>query len=269
MRYPDIDHVAALVAEVAAEEMVPRFRALADGEVREKGPGDVVTIVDELCEERLTRGLADLLPGSVVVGEEAAAADDRVIDRLDGDDPVWIIDPLDGTRNFADGKAAFVSMVALVHGGELIGAWIHDPNAGLTAVAERGAGAWISGRRLAVARGGPLDGLSGAFAKPARGPRREAAERLGKALRHDERITSAGLTYIELASGQLDIGLFSRLWPWDHAPGVLIYREAGGFEALTPSGTRYTPRRRDGALLCASDDETWRRISGLIDDLAL
>ncbi|MEQ8965225.1 MAG: inositol monophosphatase [Azospirillaceae bacterium] len=269
MHYPEIDRVAALVAEVAAEEMVPRFRALEHGDVREKGPGDVVTIVDEICEARLTEGLSDMLPGSVVVGEEAAAADERVIDRLDGEDPVWIIDPLDGTRNFADGKEAFVSMVALAHGGELVGAWIHDPIKGETAVAERGAGAFMAGRRLAVAEARPIDAMAGAFGKPARGPRREAADRLGKAMRHDERITSAGLTYIELAAGRLDVGLFSRLWPWDHAPGVLLHREAGGHDGLTPSGTRYSPRHREGALLCAADAETWGRVRDLIADLAL
>ena len=101
---PGLRDIADLLAEVARVEIVPRFRALAHGDWREKGPGDIVTIADERTEAALAPRLQALLPGSVVLGEEAAAKDPSLFDLLSGDHPVWIIDPIDGTANFAEGK---------------------------------------------------------------------------------------------------------------------------------------------------------------------
>ncbi len=148
MKSPDVNKVAALIAEVAATEIQPRFRKLAAHEQREKGPGDIVTIADERAEAALTPRLMELLPGSIVIGEEAAAKDPKLVERLLHDQVAWIVDPVDGTANFAEGKPDFVSMVALVRGDELIGSWIHLPMTGHTAIAERGAGATYDGARI-------------------------------------------------------------------------------------------------------------------------
>src|SRR5713226_9430960 len=101
----DSETVERLIAEIAAEEVMPRFEKLEAGDVSEKSPGDLVTIADVATEHRLTPALIDLLPGSLVVGEEAAAAEPAVLGRLDGDDPVWRVDPIDGTVNYAAGIA--------------------------------------------------------------------------------------------------------------------------------------------------------------------
>ena len=136
MKSPDVDKVAALIAEVAATEIQPRFRKLAAHEQREKGPGDIVTIADERAEAAMTPRLMALAPGSIVIGEEAAAKDPKLVERLLHDQVAWIVDPVDGTANFAEGKEEFVSMVALVRGDELIASWIHLPNTGATMIAE-------------------------------------------------------------------------------------------------------------------------------------
>src|SRR5919108_1322934 len=146
----DVNAVAALIAEVAAEEIQPRFRNLATHEQREKAPGDIVTIADERAEAALTPRLIDLVPGSIVIGEEAAAKDPELVRRLSKDQVAWIVDPVDGTANFAEGKAVFCSMVALVRGDELIASWIHLPTTGQTAIAERGAGATFDGARIPI-----------------------------------------------------------------------------------------------------------------------
>ena len=127
---PDIDRITRLVEEVAAEEIVPRFRALADGEIRRKKGGDLVTVADEATETRLGAALGELLPGSTMVGEEAAARDSGVLDRLSEDRPIWIIDPVDGTGNFAKGAEPFALMLAFLSRGEVLAAWIHLPLAG-------------------------------------------------------------------------------------------------------------------------------------------
>src|SRR4051794_37822449 len=95
-----IDRVTALIEEAAAAEIAPRFGKLVAGDIREKGPNDLVTVADVAMERRLPPALAGLLPGSTVVGEEAVSDDAQIHDRLDGTDPVWVIDPVDGTTNF-------------------------------------------------------------------------------------------------------------------------------------------------------------------------
>ena len=112
----DLDRLAAIVAETAASDIMPHFRQLAARDIRDKAPGDLVTIADEAAETTLTRRLADLLPGSLVVGEEATAADPSILNRLSTDEPVWIIDPVDGTTNFAAGLPIFAVIVGLAQG---------------------------------------------------------------------------------------------------------------------------------------------------------
>src|ERR1700749_789466 len=101
--------------ETAAAELVPRFRALAQHEIRLKRPGDFVTVADELSEQRLAAGLAKILPGGPGVGGEAVEKDPglvRLIDRRG--EACWVVDPLDGTGNFAAGRERFAMIVCLV-----------------------------------------------------------------------------------------------------------------------------------------------------------
>ncbi|HEY9538637.1 MAG TPA: inositol monophosphatase family protein, partial [Kiloniellaceae bacterium] len=147
----DLAKVTALIEEIAAEDVLPRFQALAAHEIHEKAAGEVVTVVDVAVEKRLTARLTDLLPGSLVVGEEAVHAEPALMDQLASDAPVWILDPIDGTRNFAHGRPVFAIMVALAQGGESIAGWILEPVSGRFGIAERGAGAWMGGRRLQAA----------------------------------------------------------------------------------------------------------------------
>ncbi len=128
--------------------MLPRFRHLATDEINEKSPGDLVTVADQESERALTHGLTALLPGSTVVGEEAVAADPRILDRLGDGGAVWIVDPVDGTNNFAAGKTPFAVMVALVRDGEPVAGWILDVVGDRLTVAEAGSGAYLDGVRV-------------------------------------------------------------------------------------------------------------------------
>ena len=249
---PDADKVARLLAEIAAEEVMPYFERLGRDDIREKKPGDLVTIADVATERRLTPLLRDLLPGSLVVGEEAVAADPGVLGALAGDTPVWLLDPIDGTANFATGKPIFAVMAALVCGGETVMGWIHDPVLQRTASAVRGEGAWRDGERLHVA--------------PATGSRRLGNRRLmrrlgerGDLLDEAFEYRCAGYEYTLLASGGAQCALYNRLHPWDHAPGHLLHREAGGYSARL-DGTPYLPRDATPGLLLAPDEASWKTL---------
>lgn len=258
----DPQAVSDLIAEIAAEEIVPRFRALRDHEVREKESGELVTVADDAVEHALTRRLRDVVPGSSVVGEEAAAHDPGLLARLDEAAPVWTVDPIDGTTNFASGKPVFAVMVALVRGGETLAGWIHDPVAARMLTAEHGSGAWLDGTRLKVATSRLPSDMRGTlhastYARP------EIARRVR---RHRDRVCAirslrcAGHEYLRLAEGHMHFSLFTRLMPWDHAPGCLIHTEAGGV-ARTLDGAPYraTSHRASGLLL-APDEGSWEAL---------
>ncbi|HUL10310.1 MAG TPA: inositol monophosphatase [Candidatus Acidoferrum sp.] len=264
---PDTDRVTRLIEEAAAAEIMPRFRQLAAGDVREKAPGDLVTVADEAVEARLAPLLTSLVPGSIVVGEEGAASDPSLLNRLLDDQPLWIIDPVDGTNNFAEGKPAFAVMVALARGRDVLAAWIHDPVAVRTAVAAAGEGAWLGDRRLRVASAPAVPGdmtgvlLSGFFGNRELSRKIDARRNRVRAIRSAR---CAGIEYLRLAAGDMHFSLFTKLMPWDHAPGVLLHREAGGHAAYLEGGAYEPAAIKRSGLLLAPDPDSWQRLHTLL-----
>ncbi|MCP5433528.1 MAG: inositol monophosphatase [Alphaproteobacteria bacterium] len=265
-----IEPVADRIRAVAAEVILPLHRNLTDEQIRFKGHNDPVTEADEESERRLTRELRALLPGSLVVGEEAVAADPAVLDRLMEPNPVWIIDPLDGTGNFARGSDVFAVMVALVEAGETRAGWIYAPVSGRMLTAELGGGAHLDGRLIAKDRAArPLGALIGAVHTrylPAE-PRRAVEARLARFARNAE-LYCAGLTYLGLAAGSYDHALFWRAKPWDHAAGALALAEMGGRTAFLEEDP-YAPLARDRVgLLSVRNGERWREIRDALFETA-
>ena len=265
MRAVDPAKLVAALEEVAAEEITPRFRNLKAGDVTDKGGGDFVTRADEESERRLTQMLTALLPGSVVVGEEAAHADPDIVLRIAGEAPVWIIDPLDGTNNFAAGNDLFAVMAALVIRGRSVLGAIHMPTRGETAVGELDGGAFMNGRRLKTAAPRPVGQMRASihtqYLPETVKPRmKEAAARFGS----NEEVYCAGRVYASLAEGAIDGALFWRTKPWDHAMGTLILREAGGADGFA-DGSAYKPTDRGRyGLVAASGPETLNQIRAVL-----
>ncbi len=259
--------VAALLRDAARAEILPRFRRLGDGAVRTKsGPLDLVTDADEAAERVIEAGLAARFPGCLVVGEEAAASDPRLLSRLGAADLAFVVDPVDGTANFAAGLPLFGCMAAAIIRGEVVAGWIHDPLGDDTAMALRGEGAWTedgaSGARrdLRVAAPVPVGRMVAAVSwgfmpeplrsqVPARLPRLAAALSL-RCAAHEYRLA---------AGGHAHALVYNRMLPWDHAPGWLIHREAGGHAARF-DGTPYSPLVHQGGLICAPDEASWQAV---------
>lgn len=236
----DAQRVAELMRETAAAELLPRFRNLAAGDVREKRPGDVVTVADVASEQRLALGLAKILPGVPVVGEEAVEQDPGLVDLIGRPgESCWVVDPLDGTSNFANGFDRFAMIISLIADRETVGGWILDVPNDRMAVAAKGQGVTLDGRPGAGRPGErPLLGLVA--------PRvhREFDKQLSEAQRRRlgplSTLKCAGREYVEMLSGTYDFNLYRRTKPWDHAAGALMMREAGG-QAIRLKGTPYRP----------------------------
>lgn len=256
------DRVAAILAGVARREILPRFRHLAPEAIRQKaGPHDLVTEADEAAERALAADLEGLVPGAAFVGEEGVAADPGRLAALAGPGPVWVADPVDGTRSFVEGRESFAILLALVINGETRMGWIHEPASGRTVWAAAGQGAWTGdGQRLTVAPAAPLGTMTARLT----GRRAKRAKAHIAGLQH---YGSAAHIYLALADGDLHAACFHRLNPWDHAAGVLVHAEAGGHSAMLEPGRspyRPLPRRDPGAVLLAPDAASWEALARLV-----
>ncbi|MFJ8691323.1 inositol monophosphatase family protein [Streptomyces roseolilacinus] len=223
--------VEGAVRAAAADEVMPRWRQLAAHEVDEKsGPHDLVTIADREAETRLTGSLTALLPGSVVVGEEGVHADPGVYDAVRGDAPVWIVDPVDGTRQFVHGEPGFCTLVALARHGRLLASWTYAPALGEMAVAVRGGGARLNGETLLAGAPEPDAALRVATAHPDYTTPAQKRALRGLAVEGvaPRPCGSAGLEYLAVARGACDAVAFTWEYAWDHAAGLLLVTEAGG-----------------------------------------
>lgn len=253
---PDSETVEALIREVTAAEIMPRFDALADEEHWEKRPGSIVTAADMAAEAFLARELPRLLDGSVVVGEEMVEEDPTILDLLDGDAPVWVLDPVDGTSNFAKGSPDFGVMVALVLRREVISGWIFRPTEHAMYVAERGAGAFRNGERLSVATApGELSALEGSL-----GGRVRRETDLPKLLGRVTATRCIAVDYCSLATGKIHFAHYRGTRVWDHAPGFLLHMEAGGFSRCLDGAEYRLGLPGEGGLLLTADEATWENL---------
>jgi len=247
------DAVLELMTEVAKRYVRPRFRSLASHEIMEKSPGDLVTVADREAEVAITAALQADDPGVLVVGEEAVAADPGLLTQLAQADHAWVVDPIDGTRNFVRGSVDYAVMVAEIGGGEVQRGWILQPEHGVAYSARRGHGLWSSGR--------PVCGVLA----PGDGPWRGRAARLAQR-GHTETFDigasawCCGVDYPDLAMGRTDFLIYTRSMPWDHAPGSLFVTERGGVVRGSDGGD-YCPVEARGGILAAAHPRIWDTVA--------
>ncbi len=262
-----IEDVIRLLREVSQVEIMPRFKHLVAGDVRTKsGPLDPVTVADEAAELALSAGLRALFPGDDVLGEEAVSADFSLLGRLKQPGRVWIIDPIDGTANFAAELPLFGVMAALVEEDRILAGFIHDPVSDDTAVATLGGGAWMvtprgARRPLRVAAPVPVRQMVGSMSwrymeEPLRSHVLHRLDRMAAVTDY----RCAAHQYRMLAGGHCHAQMFRKLLPWDHAAGFLLHQEAGGYGRRF-DGSAYTPSNIGGGLLLTPDAASWEELA--------
>ena len=258
--------VADILRTTAQAEILPRFRNLSADAIRTKSSQlDLVTDADEAAERVIEAELLRRFPGAIVIGEEGVSRNAGLLDGLGDADLAFILDPVDGTLNFASGLPLFGVMAAVVTKGEIVCGVILDPISDDWAMAARGEGAWIQRRDgstspLQVASPVPLSQMAGnvSWRYLPEDLRPVVTGNLPKvAMAADLRC--AAHTYRQIAAGYLHFSFSSSVMPWDHAAGWLIHREAGGYTAHF-DGSPYRPVNRGGGLISAPDRETWQAV---------
>jgi fructose-1,6-bisphosphatase/inositol monophosphatase family enzyme len=255
----------ALLREVTARIILPRYQKLAAHEITSKIADDVVTVADHESEAMLAEGLAKIadIP---VVGEEAAFDDESVFDPLSGD--CWIVDPLDGTRNFAKGKPPFGILIAMASGGEAHTGWIYDCLTDRFCVAHRNHGAFVNGEKITARPTGeetPVAAFSLLFMDQAK--REGMMADVAPHYRLVDVPWCAAEQYPRLALGVNDVSIFERTLPWDHAAGALWLNEAGGKCARVDGSPYRVDGWREKGLIGAASPELWEAMAARMDGL--
>ncbi|HEV7345182.1 MAG TPA: inositol monophosphatase [Devosia sp.] len=255
--------LAAILRDAARAEALPRFRRLDSTMVHVKSEAiDLVTEADIATENVIKARLAQLMPEALFVGEESVAADPALLGRLADADFAVVVDPIDGTANYAAGLPLFATMAAVVSKGETVAGIIYDPMGDDWIMAEKGSGAWLrrpggEAVRLAVAEPLPLNemvGMASVAYMPAES--RPQVLRNGDKVRLMANFRCAGHEYRTFVSGHGQFACYNKLMPWDHLGGVLISQEAGGYAARL-DGQPYRPSHVDGGLLVAVNSDAW------------
>lgn len=255
----DIDRVARLVQDVARDIVLPRFGALRAGDVQAKPSSgdleDLVTIVDTEAEERLSEGLREVVPDAPVLGEESCHREPALLALVHGDRPLWIVDPLDGTRNFAAGRDDFGIMVSFAVAGKVRAAWVHIPMRGETYAAEAGSGTWLNGDRLRVPEAAPAAAARGSLFVRFMPPdlRDAVVQRSAGQFRDVTESKCAAIEYTDVLRARKEFLIYYRLLPWDHGAPALLLSEAGG-RVEHVNGQPYTVRSDEQVTIVAQND---------------
>ncbi len=246
------------VREAAAHEIMPRFRQLAPEDVHTKsGPRDLVTVADHAAEERIGQDVARILPDALMVGEEAIAKRPKLGAAIGGAERCVIVDPVDGTSNFVAGLTLFGVILSVVESGETVYGLLYDPVKDDWVEAVRGGGAHHvmpdgSSRRLTARAARPLDQARGFLRFQELGRTERRALLTGDGPEFEVRDLACSChEYRTLAFGQADFLVARSPRPWDHAAGVLVLQEAGGWTRMD-CGDEYVPGRSGEVLVAAS-----------------
>ncbi len=266
-------HIVNIIRRAAKAEIMPRFRGLSSADIQSKSrPDDLVTAADTAAEAMITRALNIAFPAALVVGEEAVADQPELLDQIADAPLAFIIDPVDGTWNFAHNLAVFGVILAITQFGRPVFGLIYDPVADDWAIAsdestpllERANG---TSKQLKASMGRPLEELNGYV--PLALFKGEIKTKVAETLplfAHTHPLRCSAHQYRMIAQGFADFSLQGTAHPWDHAAGALICERAGCHVEMLEGGP-YATDKTEGHLLVAPDRTTWNRLKKVFDFL--
>lgn len=258
--------VINIVRRASKAEVLPQFRALSAGDIQVKSRADdLITVADTATEAMITRALQIAFPSALVVGEEAVASDPKLLSKIADAPLAFILDPIDGTWNYAHGLGVFGIIVAVTRFGRPAFGLIYDPLQDDWAIADdqgpaelqRPFGASVA---LKSSMGKSIDAMSGYV--PLDIFPTDMKAQMAAALPSFYRSSSLRCSaheYRMLAQGHADFMITALLHPWDHAAGALICKQAGCHVEMLDGGD-YSAARHEGHLLVAPDKTTWNKL---------
>ena len=254
--------IKEILEKNAEAHILPYYRQLSKDQVREKSPGNLVTDADEASEAFLTEALPTLVEHSLVVGEEAVAKDEKTLDFLNADKPVWIIDPIDGTYNFTRGRSKWGVLISLFHNNRLIFGCMHDVLNQQFMYAFRGEGAYHykdnQEKKLSLIQ---PDKPVSQFCGHVGGAQAWHFKKLNQFCGDISNIRCSMHDFWAFLAGDIDFTFHSNTTAWDHSAASMIIEEAGGYMAAGHDHQPYDPRLRQKHLLSTYNRQTWQDLA--------
>ncbi len=260
---PTEDKIFEVLRENADKHILPYYKSMDAEQIREKAPGNLVTEADEASEEYLTKVLPKLIPDSLVVGEEAVYKDKNVLKCLDADQPVWIVDPIDGTYNFTHGRSNWGVLLSLSYMGEIVFGVMYDVLNQQFIFAKKGEGTYICGAdniKKPLQMTAP-DKPTSQYCGHVGGAQAWHFKKLNPFCGQISNIRCSLHDYWSLVTGKIDFTFHSSTTPWDHSAPSIIIKEAGGYIAAGADADPYNVRQRQKYLLSTYNQADWQEMA--------
>ena len=269
IRIEIINYISDLLVEVNKSIILKYYKNLSSKHIDTKSSDDdFVSIADKESEIYIVKNLIGFLNINQYIGEETSYSnkDDHKLLKKNG--LYWVIDPIDGTKNYINGKNEFCSMISLVFNSIPIASFVYCPLKDLLVYAFKGFGTYsleIKTKKidqLRIQQNSFPNIVGSGGTKGIQEPLRQKVLQNLRKYTNRLFIGSAGIEAIMLASNETQFVFHGRVTPWDHSPLDLIIKESGGCVYMLNDKTEFNIFS-EGPILAASNDQIWENIRSL------
>ncbi len=254
LSHQQIHNIVNILIENSNQFIIPFYNKLQSSDIFSKNGNDIVTKADLNMEYGLQVDLLKLFPDAIVLGEENYQTNPEIFQNFEKNQWVFMIDPIDGTRNFVEGRAEFCVLLGVFYHGEIIASFTYLPLEQKCAIALKNQGAiWQDEQTIPKLNIGGLifnelvgHGNFVVFKEDKIATMRNQFKKL-------ERLRCAGVDFLEQAIGLRHFSLYRHLWWWDHVAGCLLLNECGASIGLL-NNQKYDATKRAHLLLTASNE---------------
>ena len=219
-----------ILFNISKDIILPNFGNLKKNQISYKDGKDIVTDIDVSVEKELNNILPKLVQNSNFIGEESYAKNNNILKYYLSKEYCWTVDPIDGTSNFAKSKDRFAVMVALTKSTKIIQSFIYKPLNEDFMYADH-SGAYLNNNKINLNKKINIENAIGSIStKYWDEVKNEKLISIKNKFANINSYGSIGCEYFDIALGKRDFALLSRLYPWDHIPGVFIVRQSGGHD---------------------------------------
>ena len=264
-----IYYISDLLVKVNELIILKYYKNLSSKHINTKSSDDdYVSIADKESEIYIVKNLIGFLNINQYIGEETSYINKDDYKSFEKNALYWVIDPIDGTKNYINGKNEFCSMISLVFNSIPIASFVYYPLKNLLVYAFKGFGAYsleIKTKKVIQLRiqQNSFDNIVGSGGtKGIEEPLRQKVLQNLRKYTNRLFIGSAGIEAIMLASNETQFVFHGRVTPWDHSPLDLIIKESGGCVYMLNGKAEFNIFSR-GPILAASNDQIWENIRSL------
>ena len=264
-----INYISDLLVEVNELIILKYYKNLSSKHINTKSSDDdYVSIADKESEIYIVKNLIGFLNINQYIGEETSYSNKDDYKSFEKNALYWVIDPIDGTKNYINGKNEFCSMISLVFNSIPIASFVYYPLKNLLVYAFKGFGAYsleIKTKKiiqLRIQQNSFANIVGSGGTKGIQEPLRQKVLQNLRKYTNRLFIGSAGIEAIMLASNETQFVFHGRVTPWDHSPLDLIIKESGGCVYMLNDKAEFNIFSR-GPILAASNDQIWENIRSL------